>query len=522
MQQIFLLTLVTLFLKVSMAQSSSGNQAPAIEIVGNKFFYSNNGSQFYIQGIAYQADTANLTGGQTINDPLADFETCSRDVPYLRELNTNTLRVYAVNTSLDHSRCMDLLQRNGIYVIADLSEPGLSINRDDPEWTLKLYERYTSVVDVLAGYSNVLGFFAGNEVTNNASNTDASPFVKAALRDTKAYIKEKGYRKIPVGYSSNDDEQTRIAIANYFACGDEDEKADFFGINMYEWCGTSSFRTSGYSDRTQEFSNLSIPLFFSEYGCNEIRPRRFTEVRTLYGSDMTDVWSGGIVYMYFEEANEYGLVEVDGDSVITNDDFDNLKSMMASISPTIRNSASYTPTSTSLSCPATNQYWSAATGLPPKPNNAICDCIQSSFACVVNSNVDKADFAPLFDYLCANIDCSGIAANGTTGEYGDLSFCESEVKLSYLLNEYYKQNGRSSSACDFSNSASLASATSTPSSCSGVLASATSESRRGGSASGSSSSRAAGVNLAPSSSPIVTLFTTVIAFLITGLNMLLL
>lgn len=328
---------------------------PAIEVVGNKFFYSANGSQFYIKGVAYQADTANVTSGSTINDPLADFESCSRDIPYLQQVDTNVIRVYAVNTTLDHSQCMKALNDAGIYVIADLSSPEQSVNRLDPTWTVDLFQRYKDVIDMFANYTNVLGFFAGNEVTNNNTNTPASAFVKAALRDSKQYIKDQGYRSIPVGYSSNDDEDTRVPMADYFACGDDDVKADFYGINMYEWCGKSDFKTSGYQDRTSDFKNISVPIFFSEYGCNEVTPRLFTEVETLYGDDMTDVWSGGIVYMYFQETNNYGLVSIDGSSVSTRDDFNNYSSEIHKISPTSANTASYTAASTSLACPTNNK-----------------------------------------------------------------------------------------------------------------------------------------------------------------------
>ena len=358
----------------------------------------------------------------------------------------------------------------------------------DRAWTVQLYERYTSVVDVLQNYTNVLGFFAGNEVTNNASNTDASAFVKAALRDTKKYIKDKGYRQIPVGYSSNDDEDTRVAIADYFACGDEDEKADFYGINMYEWCGESTFQKSGFSDRTKEFSNLTIPVFFSEYGCNEVQPRKFQEVSALYSDDMTDVWSGGIVYMYFEESNNYGLVSIDNGKVKTLDDYNNLKSELASVSPTSAKSASYTPSSTSLACPATGAYWSAATNLPPTPDKDTCDCIKNSLACVVDSDVEEENYHELFDYLCSEIDCGDISANGTSGEYGPYSFCDASVKLSYLLNKYYESQDKKDSACSFSGSASLASSTSLPSSCSAVLSSASASATVTGSSGSSGSS----------------------------------
>ncbi|SCU86889.1 LANO_0C09494g1_1 [Lachancea nothofagi CBS 11611] len=443
---------------------------PAIDVKGNKFFFSNNGSQFYMKGIAYQEDSANVTSGESFNDPLADYSTCSRDIPYMQAVDTNTIRVYALNTSLDHTQCMQALNDAGIYVIADLSQPSESINRDSPSWTVELYERYTSVVDEFHNYTNILGFFAGNEVTNNKSNTDASAFVKAAIRDTKQYIKDKGYRDIPVGYSTNDDEDTRVAMADYFACGDDDVKADFYGINMYEWCGSSTFQASGYADRTKDFGNLSIPAFFSEYGCIESRPRKFEEVAALYGKNMTDVWSGGIVYMYFEEANNYGLVSIQNDKVSTLSDYSYYSVEINKVSPTSTNSASYSPSSTSLSCPATNSNWKAATSLPPTPNSALCDCMSQSLSCVVADDVSDDDYGDLFGIVCGMSSdlCDGITANGTAGSYGSYSFCNDKDKLSFVLNNYYQNNGKSKSDCDFSGSATLQSA-STASACTSVL-----------------------------------------------------
>lgn len=228
-------------------------------------------------------------------------------MPILQDLNTNTIRVYAIDPTADHKECMSLLADAGIYVIADLSDPSDSINRNDPRWETALYTRYTSVVDEMAGYANTLGFFAGNEVSNTVATTDASAFVKAAVRDMKAYIKSKDYRSgLGVGYATNDDKSIREAMADYFNCGEEEDGIDFWGYNIYSWCGDSSYSASGYEDRTEEFKDYSVPVFFAEYGCNDVTPRKFTEIDALFGSQMNDVWSGGIVYMYFQEANDYG------------------------------------------------------------------------------------------------------------------------------------------------------------------------------------------------------------------------
>jgi hypothetical protein len=202
---------------------------------------------------------------------------------------------------------MKLLSDAGIYLISDLSDPTQSIDRSDPNWLTSLYSRYTSVIDELSQYNNTIGFFAGNEVANTVDTTDSAAFVKAAVRDMKTYIKEKGYRSMGVGYATADVSSIRVDLANYFDCAEADESVDFWGYNIYSWCGNSTYADSGYKDRTEQFRNYTVPVFFAEYGCNEVTPRTFTEVKALYGDTMAEVWSGGIVYMYFQETNNYGM-----------------------------------------------------------------------------------------------------------------------------------------------------------------------------------------------------------------------
>ena len=204
---------------------------------------------------------------------------------------------------------MKLLQDAGIYVISDLSDYTESINSGSPQWDTDLYKRYTSVVDELAQYPNVIGFFAGNEVSNNNTNTGASAYVKAAVRDIKKHISDKHNRWMGVGYAANDDKDIRSDIAHYFNCGQQEDAIDFWGYNIYSWCSPSNLNDSGYASEADFFSSYSVPVFFAEYGCNKnggADARTFDDTIALFGTTMAPVFSGGIVFMYFEEDNDFG------------------------------------------------------------------------------------------------------------------------------------------------------------------------------------------------------------------------
>lgn len=392
---------------------------------------------------------------------------------------------------------MAALDAAGIYVISDLGEPNTSINRQDPQWNTALYNRYTAVVDALAPYNNVIGFFAGNEVPNNLSYTGSSAFVKAAVRDTKAYIKQKNYHSMGVGYAADDDATVRADVAAYFNCGDIATQIDFWGYNIYEWCGNSNYELSGYSQRVAEFEGYSVPAFFAEYGCNTqgggAAGRKFTEVQALYGSNMTSVFSGGIVYEYFEETNDYGLVSVSGSSVSTLADFGAFSSQIHAVSPTGVNSASYTPTNTvGQSCPTAGATFSAvASPLPPTPNQSVCSCMTQTLSCIAKSSINATQIGSLFGTVCGlkPSACNGVARNASTGAYGAYSMCNATEQLNYVLDQYYKSQNSAAGACDFSGAAQVVKPAGAASSCAAIVSSATAAAGTG--AAGSTASGAA-------------------------------
>ena len=79
----------------------------------------------------------------------------------------------------------------------------------------------------------------------------------------KAYISNNIHRVIPVGYSNADHVEYRISLSEYLSCGDVGY-IDFFAINSYQWCGDNTFEGSGYDTLVSDYSNYSLPIFFSE------------------------------------------------------------------------------------------------------------------------------------------------------------------------------------------------------------------------------------------------------------------
>ena len=242
-------------------------------------------------------------------------------------------------------------------------------------------------MDEFQQFENTAGFFVGNEVLTTGAQSIAAPYVKAAARDMKAYRDSKGYRDIPIGYSAADIASLRPNLQNYMACStNASENLDFFSLNAYEWCGQNTYTGSGYSQLEANASSYSIPIFFSETGCNTPEPRTFDDQSAILGPDMDQTWSGAIIYEWIEETNNYGLISY-GPSVAAtvvasgvvdgftrsgtptpiSPDFPNLSSQWATLSPTGTSSSAYTPSNSPPACPAyTSGYWevSANAALP--------------------------------------------------------------------------------------------------------------------------------------------------------------
>lgn len=308
-----------------------------------------------------------------MTDPLADSTTCERDIAEFKTLGINTVRVYMVDNSANHDDCMGKLADAGIYLILDVNNPLYSINRASPaaSYNSVYLQSVFATIDAFQSYDNTLAFFSGNEVVNDQVNTTlAAPYVKATTRDMRQYIRQRGYRTIPVGYSAADVAENRYQLAEYFNCGTDDERSDFFAFNDYSWCNTD-FTTSGWDQKVKNFTGYGLPLFLSEYGCIK-NGRSFGEVEALMNTEMTGVYSGGIVYEYSNEPDNpgYGLVSISGSSASQLSDFSAYSTALSSW-PAPTGDGGFTSTTNTQACPTVDADWLVSdTLLPAIPSAA--------------------------------------------------------------------------------------------------------------------------------------------------------
>ncbi|KAI1179604.1 glycolipid anchored surface protein [Nemania sp. FL0916] len=314
----------------------------SLEVHGSQFINPKTGDAFQIIGVAYQIGGSSGYDPSHGKDPLSNGDICRRDAALLQMLGINTIRVYNLDPNLNHDECASIFNAAGMYMMIDVNSPlvGESLNSLEP-WT-SYYEAYVNrtfaVVENFMNYPNLLGFFSGNEVIDAVkTGAQAPPYIRAVTRDLKNYIKKHAPREIPVGYSAADVRSVLEDSWNYFQCaidGDDNDmsRADLFALNSYSWCGNSNFHESSYDQLVALFQTTSVPVFYSEFGCNTPSPRVFTEIGSIYGPQMTPVFSGGVVYEWSQEDNNYGLVKVDSDgSVNLLSDFRTLQNQYAKL-----------------------------------------------------------------------------------------------------------------------------------------------------------------------------------------------
>eukprot|EP00462_Mataza_sp_D1_P000282 CAMPEP_0175090704 /NCGR_PEP_ID=MMETSP0086_2-20121207/1498_1 /TAXON_ID=136419 /ORGANISM="Unknown Unknown, Strain D1" /LENGTH=694 /DNA_ID=CAMNT_0016363371 /DNA_START=100 /DNA_END=2184 /DNA_ORIENTATION=+ len=320
--------------------------------------------RFYAKGVAYAPQKYG-----TDHKPGTDYFTSDRksewlpDLDQLQKFNVNSVRLYEVDPSQDHTEFMNELDKRGMYAI-------VSLTRETGEWGIlradlpspmcyngtygpKLFGGAIDTVKQFSKFDNTMGFVVGNEVGNAvmtpAVRTDkavngylALPCVKALARDIKSYMKKCtcSMRMVPLIYAATDFDRDfywtdatgqkiqgnqRHVVSDYLACNlAGDDMVDIYGLNQYTWCSRTATATTGssYAETTRDYETSALALVQTEFGCNQgdfisedpftTNQRTWKQIEALLSSGMSDVFSGGFAYEYANRENKYGMVLLPG------------------------------------------------------------------------------------------------------------------------------------------------------------------------------------------------------------------
>jgi hypothetical protein len=230
-------------------------------------------------------------------DGLEDGLSCSRDIPFLKALGVNAILVDVINPNADHSGCMTQLQTAGIYVLANLGGPNEQIMQLQT-WDRDLQKRFFGVAENLMHYSNLLGFYTTGTVIT-------VPFVKAAIRDLKQFLKSKGQARIPVGYSSLIRGKDTSDVVN---CGATDTSVDFMALELDPLCSNLNLTVEAIETVAEQYLDYSIPLMFLGLRCVPQVQGNIAAIPSIYQPEVSKSIAGAFMFSYFgsQRSNQTG------------------------------------------------------------------------------------------------------------------------------------------------------------------------------------------------------------------------
>jgi hypothetical protein len=186
---------------------------------------------------------------------------------------------------------MRQLQQAGIYVIPGLASPSEIIFKTK-SWDYILQNRFIQVLESLHKFENVIGYFL-------VGSPDTLPFVKAAVRELKTHIRQRGIRNIPIGYIGAD--RGTASIGDYLSCGEPNTIIDFYGIIPVPACSNSSEKVPFFQNMAARYLDYPIPTFLFNYTCTSSKIEElFSETQVLYGNNVTPIISGGLTGFFYQ------------------------------------------------------------------------------------------------------------------------------------------------------------------------------------------------------------------------------
>jgi len=99
---------------------------------------------------------------------LSNGTICLRDAALMQQLGINTIRVYNLDSTVNHDECASIFNAVGIYMLLDVNSPlgGESLvpgSQLAGSYNAEYLQHIFAVVEAFKDYDNTLSFIGGNE-----------------------------------------------------------------------------------------------------------------------------------------------------------------------------------------------------------------------------------------------------------------------------------------------------------------------------------------------------------------------
>jgi 1,3-beta-glucanosyltransferase GAS1 len=327
----------------------------------------------------------------------------------MRNAGINTIRVGALLPERNHDGCMEAFASREIYVWIEglyITSPQYTTYQEDG-WVIKVFDHIATIIDQFAVHNNTLTIAAPTERAEAMNSTKPIfTYTKAAIRDMKKYISERGYRQIPIAFSSDNETPDQPAVADYLECGEPENALEVLGLDTTKsiYCSQTSRTTELYETLYDQFRDTNIPIIFTDVGCyfNQTSDT-WDNIDRILGPTLSSVFSGAFTsrwtswdpdsvgYMLVDYASEEDLGQP---SPLPQ--WNKLSSAYAEATPLSVAQASYTPSSSVPECPNPDGgWWSIEPDavLPTVGALSIEDYVQSSDPSTAPSSTADADLS---------------------------------------------------------------------------------------------------------------------------------
>jgi hypothetical protein len=274
-------------------------------------------SVFQLRGFSYSnyrigEGPSAITDGPFGFDSLSRVDICQQDIPLMRRLNVNAIKIYdfnviAENIDAQHKECLDLLWNNGhqpIFAILSIWISNLPFSSHSLRQNVT--DSYRRMVATTADHPAVLGYSIGSEIGGDPNDNPSywqdfnvvAKAVKKALNGRRKIVTTGTYQAdctsctpvVPcIGHIINGEKYGAVV--------------DVWGVDVY------FPNPQDETLRANIFNATTKPFFFPEYGVNYQPPMNLSEQTLLLYSQI----QGVIQYSYTNDT----IQENNGNASVT-------------------------------------------------------------------------------------------------------------------------------------------------------------------------------------------------------------